>query len=155
MQSNLWRSHGHLCGALLCQPFMDCLEETFLVSQNLKPLVWFRFIGNIFMIWTQEQDTLSSSFHKLNSSSPTNFIWSYPTQCATFPNVNLYLNNRSSHTSVYIKPSTTNGTYTLTVAITLTLWLRREMMRLKFILHHDSLNVLQSIQNLYPTDETV
>ena len=38
--------------------FMDQLETKFLESQNLKPLVWFRYIDDIFFIWTHGEENL-------------------------------------------------------------------------------------------------
>ena len=37
---------------------MDQLETKFLESQNLKPLVWFRYIENNFFIWTHGEENL-------------------------------------------------------------------------------------------------
>ena len=85
--------------------FMGRLEESFLASQNLKPLAWFRFIDDIFMIWTHGQDTLSSFLQNLNSFSPIHFTWSSSTNHATFLDVNLHLTDGSIHTSVHIKPT--------------------------------------------------
>ena len=38
--------------------FMDQLETKFLENQNLKPLVWFRYIDDIFFIWTHGEENL-------------------------------------------------------------------------------------------------
>ena len=35
--------------------FMDRLENSFLETQSLKPLVWLRYIGDIFFIWTHSE----------------------------------------------------------------------------------------------------
>ena len=38
--------------------FMDQLESKFLENQNLKPLVWFHYLHDIFFIWTHGQENL-------------------------------------------------------------------------------------------------
>ena len=41
--------------------FMDKLKIKFLQSQKLQPLVWFRYINEIFFIWTHAEDKLEKS----------------------------------------------------------------------------------------------
>ena len=41
--------------------FMDDLQTNFLQSQSLQPLVCFRYIDDIFFIWTHGNDKLESS----------------------------------------------------------------------------------------------
>ena len=51
--------------------FMGDLEEKLLDSYNLKPTIWYRFIDDIFCIWSHGRDELES-FHKhLNSFHQT------------------------------------------------------------------------------------
>ena len=38
--------------------FMDQLEIKFLENQNLKSLVWFRYLDDIFFIWTHSEENL-------------------------------------------------------------------------------------------------
>ena len=40
--------------------FMDQVESKFLQTQKFEPLVWFRYIGNIFLIWTHVDTMISS-----------------------------------------------------------------------------------------------
>ena len=47
--------------------FMDELETRFLESQSLQPLVWFRYIDDIFFIWTHGKDKLKKFLDDLNS----------------------------------------------------------------------------------------
>ena len=47
--------------------FMDDLETKFLQSQSLQPLVWFRYIDDIFFIWTHGNDKLEKFLDDLNS----------------------------------------------------------------------------------------
>ena len=45
--------------------FMHEVETTFLETQEMKPLVWFRYI-DVFFIWTHGQEKLDSFFKELN-----------------------------------------------------------------------------------------
>ena len=53
---------GIAIGAKFAPPyaciFMDQLESKFLENQNLKPLVWFRYLDDIFFRWTHGQENL-------------------------------------------------------------------------------------------------
>ena len=47
--------------------YLDKFETAFLETQELQPLVWFRYINNIFFfVWTHGQQQLQSSLHSLN-----------------------------------------------------------------------------------------
>ena len=46
---------------------MDHLETKFLQSQSLQPLVWFRYIDDIFFIWPHGKDKLEKFLDDLNS----------------------------------------------------------------------------------------
>ena len=46
---------------------MDHLETKFLQSQSLQPLVWFRYIDDIFFIWSHGKDKLEKFLDDLNS----------------------------------------------------------------------------------------
>ena len=45
--------------------FMDEVETSFLERQEIKPLVWFRYI-DVFFIWTHRQEKRDSFFEELN-----------------------------------------------------------------------------------------
>ena len=40
--------------------FMDKLESDFLKSQELTPLLWYRYMGDVFFIWTYGEEKLVS-----------------------------------------------------------------------------------------------
>ena len=46
--------------------FMDLVETEFRKTQKHKPLVWFRYIDDVFFIWTQGKEKLSLFFENLN-----------------------------------------------------------------------------------------
>ena len=49
---------------------MDQIESKFLQTQELKPLVWFRYIDDIFFIWNHGKDILKRFMNNFNSFHP-------------------------------------------------------------------------------------
>ena len=49
---------------------MDRIEQDFLETQELKPLLWLRFIDDIFFIWTHEKEALKKFMEKFNKFTP-------------------------------------------------------------------------------------
>ena len=45
---------------------MDKVEPSFLETQEIKPLVWFRYIDHVFSIWTHGKEKLHSFLEELN-----------------------------------------------------------------------------------------
>ena len=73
--------------------FMAHLEKKILESVDLKPNVWWRFIDDIFLLWSHGEDHLKESVELINNTHPTiKFIaeWSY--RSVTFLAVNVTLN---------------------------------------------------------------
>ena len=64
--------------------FMDELETSFLETQEMKPLVWFRYIDDVFSIWTHGQEKLDSFLEELN-------------RCNTFLNLHMTQVKRVFH----------------------------------------------------------
>ena len=50
--------------------FMDKAEIDFLEKQAVKPLVWLRYIDNIFFIWNESEKKLDEYLEKLNNFHP-------------------------------------------------------------------------------------
>ena len=64
------QTHGTSMGTK-CAPnyaiiFMDQLEQGFLKTQHLQPLMWWRYIDDIFFIWSHSSEELSSFMNELN-----------------------------------------------------------------------------------------
>ena len=45
--------------------FMDRLENNFLETQTLKPLVWLRYIDDIFFVWTHGEEELKEFMERV------------------------------------------------------------------------------------------
>ena len=61
---------GTVIGTKLAPPyaciFMDEVETSFLETQEMKPLVWFRYVDDVLFICTHEQEKLDSFLEELN-----------------------------------------------------------------------------------------
>ena len=49
---------------------MDEIETNFLQTQEFQPLVWFRYIDDVFFIWTHGPDKLVSFMTEFNNYHP-------------------------------------------------------------------------------------
>ena len=60
---------GTAIGTKFAQPciFMDKFETNFRKTQKLQPLVWFRYIDNVFFIWNHGKEELENFIKRLNS----------------------------------------------------------------------------------------
>ena len=58
--------------------FMDMVETEFLKEQEIKPLVWLRYIDDIFFVWLEGEDKLLQFMKKLNEFHPSlKFTYEY------------------------------------------------------------------------------
>ena len=70
--------------------FMDKLEIDFLGSCDKTPLIWLRFLDDIFMIWNHSEKDLHDFISKINNCHDTiKFTFKYSNQVATFLDVNI------------------------------------------------------------------
>ena len=50
--------------------FMDQLKSKFLQTQKFQPLVWFRYIDDIFFIWTHGKNSPKNFMMEFNNFNP-------------------------------------------------------------------------------------
>ena len=74
-----------------------------------KPHIWFRYIDDIFMIWTEGEDYLKTFLNYINSIHPTiKFTHEYsnsPNQTLPFLDVQVHLNNKQIQADLHTKPT--------------------------------------------------
>ena len=86
--------------------FMGKFEQDFLRNVSFQPLLWKRFIDDIFMIWTHGEDKFNSFFEKINSIHPSiKFEAQKSTTCISFLDVSVKLNNGKIETDLFTKPT--------------------------------------------------
>ena len=84
--------------------FMDETETKFLQTQEFQPLVWFRYIDNVFFIWTDGPDKLVSFMTEFNNYHP-NIKFTYETkkENITFLDLNISLSSNKLTTDLHTK----------------------------------------------------
>ena len=61
---------GTRCALNYAILFMAVLEDKFLAQQSTKPMVWKRYIDDIFMIWDHTEIELDHFLDKLDNYHP-------------------------------------------------------------------------------------
>ena len=83
---------------------MDQFETKFLENQNLKPLIWFRYIDGIFFIWTHGEENLRNFMAEFNLlSDDIKFTYEYNKDTISFLDLKVTLSNGKLTTSLYSK----------------------------------------------------
>ena len=91
--------------------FMSNLEEEFLETQASKPLIWWRFIDDILMIWTHGEDSLEKFLTDLNQFHSTiKFTHEKSTNSIPFLDIRIHLKDGTLTTSTFTK-ATDRSTY--------------------------------------------
>ena len=86
--------------------FMDAVATEFLTSQNLQPFLWFRYIDDIFFIWTHGEEKLVQFLIKLNNFHPNlSFIYETSKNNVNFLDLDVSLKDGAIHTDFFIKPT--------------------------------------------------
>ena len=76
---------------------MDTIETRFLKAQKFHPLVWFRYINDVFFIWTHGKEELENFMKELKCTFEPN------KENINFLDVNINLSNGHLMTNMYIK----------------------------------------------------
>ena len=86
--------------------FMSNLEENFLQNTHNKPLIYLRYIDDIFLLWTHGEEKLLQ-FHKdFNSEDPDiHLTMIHSTKEVNFLDTAIRLKNNTLQTSLYKKPN--------------------------------------------------
>ncbi|XP_071796343.1 uncharacterized protein [Asterias amurensis] len=89
--------------------FMSQLEDRLLSSAPNRPLVWWRFIDDIFSIWCGDQDSLDEFTNHINSFHPTiKFTTEQSLTSVNFLDVTITKSPNGLVTDVYSKPTDTH-----------------------------------------------
>ena len=83
--------------------FMDEIENKFLDTQDLKPLVWFRYI-NVFFIWTHGKEKLEEFLKNFNNCHPNiKFTYEFNKENIPFLDLKLSLSGGQLTTDLHVK----------------------------------------------------
>ena len=102
----IWNSHGHPYGTIICQPIY---ESELLTSSPEKPLVWFRYIDDVFLIWTHGKEKYQEFLNHCNNNRYGMVFEttedSVSDVSVPFLDVKVILENGKLHTDLYNKPT--------------------------------------------------
>ena len=121
LKNNVFEFDGHFfkqkrgtaIGTKMAPPyailFMAELEQKLLQSSELTPLVWWRYIDDIFVIWQHGEDSLKAFIEHLNSSHPSiKFTAEYSYNSVNFLDVNVIKHGTKLATDLFVKPTDTH-----------------------------------------------
>ena len=84
--------------------FMDEMETKFVKAQQLQPFIWFRYIDDIFFIWTHGEEQLNLFFKDLNEFHPDlKFTYETSQNNVDFLDLNESLKDGTIFTDLHIK----------------------------------------------------
>ena len=83
---------------------MDQVESGFLKTQQHQPLLWFRYIDDIFFIWTHGLEELEDFLDNFNKFHPNlSFAHEYSRKNVTFLDLDVKIADRKIVTDLHIK----------------------------------------------------
>jgi hypothetical protein len=86
--------------------YCNSFEANALANAPFKPHTWWRYIDDIFMIWTEGDDHLNVFINYLNNIHPTiKFTSSHSQTEIPYLDVTVSLHNGNIHTDLYTKPT--------------------------------------------------
>ena len=90
--------------------FMGDLERKLFAQSLLKPFIWWRYIDDIFMVWTHAEEKLDEFITHINSSHNTiKFTHEFSDSSISFLDVTVLLNkNNQISTDLYVKSTDTH-----------------------------------------------
>ena len=105
--------HGTAMGTKMAPAYANLfkgdLEEKILAQSPLKPLVWWRYMDDVFMIWPHGEEKLSEFVNLLNSSHETiKFTHEVSPSKTNFLDVTVLLHNNSIATDLHVKSTDTD-----------------------------------------------
>ena len=82
--------------------FMGKFEQQFLQTQDRLPLVWWRYIDDVFAIWTHDVPYLNEFIRELNSYHTTiKFTANWSTEEVTFLDTRVYIKKTEKWRRIY------------------------------------------------------
>ena len=86
--------------------FMDRLERRLIQNAEVKPLIWWRYIDDIFIVWTEGEDRLKEFIDYLNNAHDTiKFTYKWSKHEIDFLDVKVMNESGVLETDVFIKPT--------------------------------------------------
>ena len=89
--------------------FMDKLERKLLSEARVQPNIWFRYIDDIFVVWTEGEEKLRGFLNFINAAHDTiKFTWTWSKMQINFLDIQVINSNGKIEKDLYIKPTDTH-----------------------------------------------
>ena len=89
--------------------FMADLEEKIVSASEKKPMIWWKYIDDIFFIWEHGEESLENFLNQLNSFHPTiKFTAEYSKETINFLDLNIRLGGGELMMDLFVKPTDTH-----------------------------------------------
>ena len=107
------QKQGTAIGTKMAPPyailFMDYLEERLIDTFPLKPLVWWRYIDDVFLLWEHGEESLKHFLEHINNAHQTiKFTANYSSNKINFLDVEVIRKEGTLLTDLYVKPTDTH-----------------------------------------------
>lgn len=107
------QKHGTAMGTRMAPSyanlFMGALERKILSTQSYKPIVWLRYIDDIFAIWTHGQQLLENFLSNINKHHHTiKFTATFSQQQVIFLDTRVYIKEGHLETDLHVKNTDTH-----------------------------------------------
>ena len=97
---------GTRMAPLYANLFMEKFEQQFIQTQNKLPLLWWRYIDDVFTIWIHGVTCLNMFLRELNNYHTTiKLTADWSAQEVTFLDTRVYIKNGRVETDLYVKPT--------------------------------------------------
>ena len=101
---------GTAIGTKLAPPYaciyMEYMENQFLKNEQIQPWIWFRYIDDIFFIWTASEKELDDFLERLNNFHPNlKFTHERSREEINFLDITVRFNHGEFITNLYCKPT--------------------------------------------------
>ena len=100
---------GSRCAPAVACTYMAEFERLYIhniTNSPPMPSLWLRFIDDIFCLWPHGEACLHEFTNYLNSRHPRiKFTCSFSTQCVEFLDTQVYIQDNTLKTSLFIKPT--------------------------------------------------
>eukprot|EP00061_Rhincodon_typus_P005975 g26130.t1 len=103
------QTHGTAIGARFAPQydkiFMHRFEQDFFAAQNLRPMLYTRYIDDIFFLWTHGKESLKQLHSHINKfHGTTRLTMDYSSESASFLDTHISIRDGHLSTSLYHKP---------------------------------------------------
>eukprot|EP00061_Rhincodon_typus_P004621 g23024.t1 len=104
------QTHGTAMGARFAPQyaniFMHKFEQDLFAAQNLRPMLYTRYIDDIFFLWTHGEESLKRQHSDINKFHPTiRLTMDYSLESVSFLDTPISIRDRHLCTSLYHKPT--------------------------------------------------